>query len=112
MSNSKLEYEQLVQASDDLMKTTEQLIDTPFMQFVRFMNEKNIGMLKSYRALLQGKFDEVDTVAARFTRTNNAKVGLSQDDLIKIGSLFMLLGKITDRMGYVDYLIAERKIDM
>lgn len=105
---SQEEYRKAMQDLGDFANDVEQVIDMHFTQFAEIMEDKNIGMLKSIRFILESKLEEVDRMGAGLV--NSKFVTFAKDERLKLGSVFTIVAKIIDRIGYIDFLIKKRKI--
>ena len=112
--DSRKEYmDALKQADMDLQKateSTEQLIDMHFTDFAKFLEGKNIGELRAYRVLMQMQLDRADLNGKKLVDSIGITMKPNKDTLVKMGSVFGIVSKIIDRMGYLDYLIMKNSI--
>lgn len=108
MTTTKEQYEQAVNDLGDLVESTTQLIDMHFTDFAKFIEDKNIGTLKAYRALLERHLEQVDVTGKQLVDEDKTFV---KDDIIKIGSVFGVISKIVDRIGYIDYRTKQLQLD-
>lgn len=103
---------ELERAKEDykiVVKSTEEMIDMHFYDFARFLEGKSVGELYAFRALLQAHLDKADVLAKNLVET---KVTTFQvQERIQMGSVFNIIAKIVDRIGYIDYLIQKNSID-
>lgn len=89
--------------------STEEMIDMPFTEFAEFLEGKNIGELKAYRTLFQMHLDRGDVLGKQLVETAPVR-NINKDYMVKTGSVFSVITKITDRMGYIDYLTKKNMI--
>lgn len=109
MKNTKEEYNSAVNDMQNLVESTTELIDMHFTQFAEFVEDKNVGVLRAYRTLFQQHLDQADMMGKSFVEST--VTSFNKEERIKMGSIFSIVSKIVDRMGYIDYLIEKRKID-
>ena len=111
--NSVDEYEKaLERAKEDykiVVKSTEEMIDMHFYDFARFLEGKNVGELYAFRALLQTHLDRADIMAKSLVET--MVTTFQTHERVQMGSVFSIIAKIVDRIGYIDYLIQKNSID-
>lgn len=109
---AKEEYQELIeQAKKDtatVVESTEELIDMPFFEFAKFLEGKNIGVLKAFRVLLQMHLDRADLTGKKLVEDKVAVFNV--EARVQLGSVFIVVAKIQDRMGYIDYLIKKNSI--
>ena len=109
MDEYKKELERAKKDYEIIVKSTEEMIDMPFYDFAKFLEGKNVGELYAFRALLQTHLDRADVLAKKLVET---KVTTFQtQERVQMGSVFSVIAKIVDRMGYIDYLIQKNSID-
>lgn len=112
MRNAKEEYleqaERNKKDAETLARTVEELIDLHFIDFCTFCEGRNIGELMGFRALLQTNLDRVDVLGKQLIE--NVMTTFGKEERIRVGSVFALTAKIQDRMGYIDYLVKQKKI--
>lgn len=108
MKKEKDVYQQAIEDMDDMVNSTTELIDMPFKGFAGFLEGKNIGTLKAYRTLMQRNLDEVDLLGKRLVES--AVTTFNKEERVKLGSVFGLVSKIVERMGYIDLLIGKLAI--
>jgi hypothetical protein len=110
--NAQEEYTQQVeQAKKDtqtVVESTEEMIDMPFFEYAKFLEGKNIGELKAFRALLQMHMDKADLYGKKLVENKVSVFGT--EERIGLGSVFMVCAKIQDRMGYIDYLVQKNSV--
>lgn len=92
-----------------VVKSTEEMIDMHFYDFARFLEGKNVGELYAFRALLQTYLDRADIIAKNLVETRVTT--FQTHERVQMGSVFSIIAKIVDRMGYIDYLIQKNRID-
>ena len=103
---------ELERAKEDykiVVKSTEEMIDMHFYDFARFLEGKNVGELYAFRALLQTHLDRADIMAKSLVET--MVTTFQTHERIQMGSVFSIIAKIVDRIGYIDYLIQKNSID-
>lgn len=108
MSKVKKEYEEALKDVDSLVESTAQLIDMPFAEFSQYLEGKNVGTLRAYRALLQSNLDQADAYAKKLV--DNTVTTLGKNDRLRLGSIFGVVSKIIERMGYIDLLLSKNSI--
>jgi hypothetical protein len=112
MTASEEYKQQIEQAKNDFgitVDSTEEMIDMPMFEFVKFLEGKNIGELKAFRSLLQMHLDKGDMLGKKLVES---KVDVfRKESRIQLGSVFMVVAKIQDRMGYIDYLLIKNKLN-
>lgn len=94
---------------NEVIESSRQLIDLPFKAFTEQLEGKNIGTLKAYRALIHRNLDEADSTAAAIIKSRDGKA-MSGKELTQLGSVFGLISKIIERIGYIDLLIKDNSI--
>ena len=109
MSKTKAEYESAMNDLDSLTESTNELIDMHFTQYAEFLEDKNVGVLRAYRALFQRQLDQADAMGKNFV--DSTVTSFNKEERLKMGSIFLAVAKIIDRIGYIDYLLEKRKID-
>ena len=92
-----------------VVKSTEEMIDMHFYDFARFLEGKNVGELYAFRALLQTHLDRADITAKSLVETRVTT--FQTHERVQMGSVFSIIAKIVDRIGYIDYLIQKNSID-
>lgn len=107
--DTKQQYEQAINDMGDMVESTAQLIDMHFTQFAEYLEGKNIGTLKAYRALMERNLEQADVVAKKLTESTVTT--FKQEDRIKLGSVYGAISKIIDRIGYMDYKIKSLELD-
>lgn len=91
-----------------LVESTEEMIDMHFTEFAEFLEGKNVGELRAFRSLLQMHLDKTDMYAKKLVDAQ--VIVFNKKERVQMGSVFGLVNKIVDRMGYVDYLIKKNSI--
>ena len=109
MSNTKKEYDQSMKDMETMVESTNELIDMHFTEVAKFFEDKNVGVLKAYRTLLQRNLDQADVLGKNLVESTVTT--FNKEERIRLGSLFGAVTKIIDLMGYIDYLLEKRKID-
>lgn len=105
------EYQTVEEQQKDVkivMDSTEQLIDSTFMEVCQFLEGKNIGELKAFRTLLQTHLDKVDLYGKNLVELK--VIEFNKDQRVKVGSIFSIAAKIQDRIGYIDYRLDQLKL--
>ncbi|AEZ50567.1 hypothetical protein F400_gp120 [Bacillus phage BCD7] len=103
--------EELKQAQSDMklaVESTKELIDMPFFEVATFFEGKNVGELRGYRTLLTAHLNEVDVTGANLVKSK--VLTFTEDERVKLGSVFMLANKIQNIIGYIDYLYKKNSI--
>lgn len=108
-TRASYDYEKDLKDMQSMVESTAELIDMHFTKFAEFLEDKNIGTLKAYRSLLERNLDQADVIGKQLVE--NKVTTFSQDDRVKLGSVFGAVAKIVDRIGYIDFLIKKRDID-
>ena len=106
--NTKREYEKAQNDINDMVESTEQLIDMHFTEYAEFLEDKNLGTIKAYRSLLERNLDKVDNLGKQLIESN--VTNMTPSERIKLGSVFGAVNKIVDRIGYIDFLIKKRDL--
>jgi hypothetical protein len=110
--NAHEEYaQQIEQAKKDtatVVESTEEMIDMPMFEYAKFLDKRNIGELKAFRVLMQMHLDRADLYGKKLVEEKVTQFG--KEERIALGSVFSVVSKIVDRMGYIDYLIQSKSI--
>lgn len=109
MDEYKKELEKAKEDYEIIVKSTEEMIDMHFYDFARFLEGKNVGELYAFRALLQTHLDRADIMAKNLVETRVTT--FQTHERVQMGSVFSIIAKIVDRIGYIDYLIQKNSID-
>lgn len=103
------EIEQAKRDTATVIESTEQLIDMPFFEYAKFLEGQNIGVLRGFRTLLQMHLDRADLLGK--TLVEDKVTTFTKEQRVQMGSVFGIVNKIVDRMGYIDYLIQKNSIN-
>lgn len=103
------EPEQAKADAKAVAESTEEMIDMTFTDFAEFMEGKNIGELKAYRTLFQMHLDRADVLGKRLVDAVPVS-NINREYMVKTASVFGIINKISDRMGYIDYLLKKNMI--
>lgn len=103
--------EEIKQAQEDtksVIESTEHMIDMPFMEYAKFLEGHNIGVLRGFRTLLQMHLDKADLMGAKLVKSKTTV--FNDPARVQLGSVFSVISKIIDRISYIDYLLEKNSI--
>jgi hypothetical protein len=101
---------EMVKTADDKMEQwTEEMIDLPMLDFCRTIITFNVGEIKAFRLYLEQRMLEVDSMCNVAMKPQLVAQILSVEERVYLASLFVVLAKIEDKRGFVDYVLMERE---
>lgn len=106
---SEAEIKQAQADTKTVIESTEQMIDMSLMEFAKFLEGQNIGVLRGFRTLLQMHLDKADIMGAKLVTSKTTT--FNEDGRVKLGSLFSVISRIMDRISYIDYLLEKNAIN-
>ena len=114
---SKKENEKVVQMTpDDIAQTetvqegTVEIIDAYMTEFCVFLEDKNVGELRGIRSLLERKMLEADHLGGNILKSSKV-TQFDEKQRTQLAQVFTVVAKISDKIGYIDYLLEKRKIN-
>ncbi|MMZ55970.1 hypothetical protein D1872_178460 [compost metagenome] len=104
--------EMIQETEKTMVEGVDQLIDMEVTEFCRYVENRNVGELRSIRLYLENRMLELNTLCDTALRPASFVLseGVTRDRVVQLISMFVNLAKIDAKRGIIDHSILSKEV--